>query len=142
MACVEDGWTDGRRPLFSPPYHTVCCVNKHVTYDIRRDNPAMARGRFREFYQCDFDIAGAYPPMVPDAEVLTAAVEILSALENSIGPFEIKLNHRRLLDSIFEICGVPADKFRTICSAVDKASTALCMFTQLKPNAPPIQWII
>ena len=29
-----------------------------------------ARGRFREFFQCDFDIAGAYPSMVPDAEVL------------------------------------------------------------------------
>lgn len=36
----------------------------------RRDNPQMNRGRFREFYQCDFDIAGAYPSMVPDAEVL------------------------------------------------------------------------
>jgi histidyl-tRNA synthetase len=30
----------------------------------------MARGRFREFFQCDFDIAGSYPTMVPDAEVL------------------------------------------------------------------------
>lgn len=24
----------------------------------RRDNPSIARGRYREFYQCDFDIAG------------------------------------------------------------------------------------
>lgn len=30
----------------------------------RRDNPAMNRGRFREFYQCDFDIAGTYPTYV------------------------------------------------------------------------------
>ena len=36
----------------------------------RRDQPQMARGRFREFFQCDFDIAGSYPTMVPDAEVL------------------------------------------------------------------------
>ncbi|TFJ88391.1 hypothetical protein NSK_000740 [Nannochloropsis salina CCMP1776] len=84
----------------------------------RRDNPAMARGRFREFYQCDFDIAGTYPTMVPDAEVLTVAVEILRALP--IGPFAIKLNHRKILDSVFEICGVPSEKFRSICSAVDK----------------------
>jgi histidyl-tRNA synthetase len=28
---------------------------------VRRDNPMMNRGRFREFYQCDFDIAGSYP---------------------------------------------------------------------------------
>ncbi|GAB5029449.1 histidine-trna ligase [Nannochloropsis oceanica] len=90
----------------------------HIAKVYRRDNPAMARGRFREFYQCDFDIAGTYPPMVPDAEVLTVAVEILSALP--IGGFCIKINHRKILDSVFEICGVPAEKFRTICSAVDK----------------------
>lgn len=26
----------------------------------RRDQPAINKGRFREFYQCDFDIAGTY----------------------------------------------------------------------------------
>jgi histidyl-tRNA synthetase len=36
----------------------------------RRDQPQMSRGRFREFYQCDLDIAGAYSTMVPDAEIL------------------------------------------------------------------------
>jgi histidyl-tRNA synthetase len=36
----------------------------------RRDQPQMTRGRFREFFQCDFDIAGSYPTMVPDAEVV------------------------------------------------------------------------
>ena len=36
----------------------------------RRDNPQMNRGRFREFYQCDVDIAGSYPVMVPDAEII------------------------------------------------------------------------
>jgi len=56
--------------------------------------------------------------MVPDAEVITVATEILSSLP--VGPFLIKLNHRKLLDAIFEICGVPAEKFRPICSAVDK----------------------
>ena len=30
----------------------------------------MSKGRFREFYQCDFDIAGKYGLMIPDAEVL------------------------------------------------------------------------
>jgi hypothetical protein len=32
----------------------------------------------REFFQCDFDIAGTYASMVPDAEVLKVLVEILS----------------------------------------------------------------
>jgi histidyl-tRNA synthetase len=56
--------------------------------------------------------------MVPDAEVINVAKEILSDLP--IGSFMIKLNHRKLLDAIFDICGVPTEKFRTICSAVDK----------------------
>ena len=42
----------------------------HIAKVYRRDNPQMNRGRFREFYQCDFDIAGSYPTMVPDAEVI------------------------------------------------------------------------
>ena len=30
------------------------------------------------------------------------------------------MNHRKILDGIFEVCGVPSDKIRTISSAVDK----------------------
>jgi histidyl-tRNA synthetase len=56
--------------------------------------------------------------MVADAEVVTVACDILAALP--IGTFQVKLNHRVILDAVFELCGVPADKFRTICSAVDK----------------------
>jgi histidyl-tRNA synthetase len=90
----------------------------HIAKVYRRDQPQPAKGRFREFYQCDIDIAGNYSPMVPDAEVISVAAEILSDLP--IGKFMIKLNHRRILDAVFELCGVPAEKFRPICSAVDK----------------------
>lgn len=90
----------------------------HIAKVYRRDNPAMTRGRYREFYQCDFDIAGQYDLMVPDAECLKVVTEILDALD--IGKYVLKVNHRRLLDGIFEACGVPADKFRSTCSTVDK----------------------
>ncbi|XP_021712952.1 histidine--tRNA ligase, cytoplasmic isoform X1 [Aedes aegypti] len=90
----------------------------HIAKVYRRDNPAMTRGRYREFYQCDFDIAGTYDPMLPDAECVKVVTEILTELD--IGEFVVKLNHRKLLDGMFEACGVPADKFRTICSSVDK----------------------
>lgn len=90
----------------------------HIAKVYRRDNPAMTKGRYREFYQCDFDIAGSYDLMLPDAECVKVVYEILSSLD--IGDFVIKLNHRKLLDGMFEACGVPSDKFRTICSAVDK----------------------
>ncbi|KAI3849289.1 hypothetical protein MKX03_001688 [Papaver bracteatum] len=82
----------------------------------RRDNPS--KGRFREFYQCDFDIAGQYCTMGPDFEVVKVLTELLDEL--NIGEYEIKLNHRKLLDGMMEICGVPPEKFRTICSSIDK----------------------
>lgn len=90
----------------------------HIAKVYRRDQPAMSKGRFREFYQCDFDIAGQYDAMVPDAECLCVLAETLSALD--IGEFTIKVNHRKLLDAVFAVCGVPDDKTRTISSAVDK----------------------
>jgi histidyl-tRNA synthetase len=91
----------------------------HIAKVYRRDQPALTRGRYREFYQCDFDIAGAHmEPMLPDAEVFSVIHNILSALD--VGRFVIKCNHRALLDGIFEIAGVPEAKFRPVCSAVDK----------------------
>lgn len=99
--------------------HNVGNIKRyHIARVYRRDQPQMARGRFREFYQCDFDIAGAYPVMMADAEVLKVMTEILSEL--NIGAFCVRLNDRRLLDAIFEVAGIPASKFRTVCSSVDK----------------------
>ncbi|GKV02415.1 hypothetical protein SLEP1_g14852 [Rubroshorea leprosula] len=88
----------------------------HIDKVWRRDNPS--KGRYREFYQCDFDIAGQFEKMGPDFEVVRALIEVLDAL--NIGDYEIKLNHRKLLDGVLEICGVPPEKFRTICSSIDK----------------------
>ena len=45
-------------------------------------------------------------------------VEILDDL--ALGRYEVKLNHRRLLDAMLDIAGVPPHKFRPICSAIDK----------------------
>jgi histidyl-tRNA synthetase len=82
----------------------------------RRDNPS--KGRYREFYQCDFDIAGQYDKMAPDSEVVYILTELLEELK--IGDYEVKLNHRKLLDGMLDICGVPPEKFKTICSSIDK----------------------
>ncbi|GAB7341582.1 hypothetical protein MBLNU457_7789t1 [Dothideomycetes sp. NU457] len=91
----------------------------HIAKVYRRDQPAMTKGRMREFYQCDFDIAGVYDPMLPDAEILRITCEIFRELGWKDN-FTIKLNHRKILDGIFQVCGVPKDKIRTISSAVDK----------------------
>ncbi|CAM8984393.1 unnamed protein product [Rhodiola kirilowii] len=82
----------------------------------RRDNPS--KGRYREFYQCDLDIAGHFELMGPDFEIVKILTELLDELD--IGDYEVKLNHRKLLDGMMEICGVPPQKFGTICSSIDK----------------------
>lgn len=100
--------------------HGIATMKRyHIAKVYRRDQPQMTRGRFREFFQCDFDIAGAFPTMVPDSEVISVLVEILEGLKLG-GDLEIKLNHRKLLDAMLEVAGVPPQKFRSICSAIDK----------------------
>ncbi|KJE94583.1 histidyl-tRNA synthetase-PB [Capsaspora owczarzaki ATCC 30864] len=111
------------------PFARYVAMNKirqikryHIARVYRRDNPQMNRGRFREFYQCDFDIAGEYDAMIPDAECVAVVYDVLSALQ--LNNFVIKINHRKILDGIFALCGVPAESFRAICSAVDKLDKA------------------
>lgn len=90
----------------------------HIAKVYRRDQPAMTKGRMREFYQCDFDIAGSYDLMVPDAEILAIACEGLDSL--GIQDYTIKVNHRKILDGLFQHCGVKLDDVRKVSSAVDK----------------------
>src|SRR6202162_1486580 len=71
----------------------------------RADRPA--RGRFREFYQCDVDSLGSRS-MAVEAELIAAASDALVAL--GFNDFTIRLNHRGLLTSILKYAHVPADK--------------------------------
>ena len=100
----------------------------------------MTKGRMREFYQCDFDIAGVYDPMLPDAEIIRITCEIFEGLGWKDN-FTIKINHRKILDGIFAVCGVPADKTRTISSAVDKLDKVCVIrnlrYYQLTPQQSP-----
>lgn len=107
------------------PFARYVAMNKiqkikrfHIARVYRRDNPAMTKGRYREFYQCDFDIAGTYDPLLPDSECVKIVAEILNDLQ--LGEYLIKVNHRKILDGVFDVCGVPQEQFRTVCSSVDK----------------------
>ena len=90
----------------------------HIGKVYRRDQPNMNKGRFREFYQCDFDIAGTSGPMIADSEVLGMINEIMTRF--GIKNFTIKLSHRKLLEAIIEAAGGPLDRFKSICSSIDK----------------------
>jgi len=90
----------------------------HIAKVYRRDQPVMTKGRYREFYQCDFDIAGSGELMIQEAECLKIVNEILSGLD--IGEFEIRVNHRFLLEGMFAESGIPSNSFKTACASVDK----------------------
>jgi len=90
----------------------------HIAKVYRRDQPSPNQGRYREFYQCDFDIAGVYDDMLPDSECLKIVYEILNDL--GLKSFVIKVNHREILNGIFKICNIPDEQFKTVCSSIDK----------------------
>ena len=81
----------------------------------RADRPA--RGRFREFYQCDVDAIGSRS-MVVEAELILAVSEILKRL--GFDNFTIRLNHREVLTDILDTAGVPAEKHGEALVAIDK----------------------
>lgn len=84
----------------------------------RADRPA--KGRFREFYQCDVDVVGSNSKTV-EAEVLAAGVEVLQELGfGPEHPFAVRLNHRGILRGLMEVAGVPASLEDTVLVAIDK----------------------
>jgi histidyl-tRNA synthetase len=81
----------------------------------RADRPA--RGRFREFYQCDVDAIGS-SSMTVEAEQIAAVSEVLKRL--GFTDFSIRLNHRQVLTDILDTTGVPAEKHIDALVAIDK----------------------
>mgnify|MGYP003576375910 CR=1 FL=1 len=81
----------------------------------RADRPA--RGRYREFYQCDVDALGSRS-MVVEAEIISASIEVL----NKFGfiDFTVRLNHRKVLTGILDAAGIEAEKHGTALVALDK----------------------
>lgn len=81
----------------------------------RADRPA--RGRFREFYQCDVDAIGSNS-MVVEAELMSAVSEIFKRL--GFKDVTIRLNHRQVLTDILDTAGVPDELHSEALVAIDK----------------------
>jgi histidyl-tRNA synthetase len=81
----------------------------------RADRPA--RGRFREFYQCDVDALGSRS-MIIEAELCAAASEALTKL--GFSNFTIRLNHRQVLAGVLDAAGVQAEKHGDALVSLDK----------------------
>jgi histidyl-tRNA synthetase len=84
----------------------------------RADRPA--KGRFREFYQCDVDVVGSNSQTV-EAEVLAAGAQVLQELGfGAVYPFSLRLNHRGILRGLMEASGIPPGQETDALVAIDK----------------------
>lgn len=88
----------------------------------RADRPA--KGRFREFFQCDVDICGT-KSLVADAEVCGAVATVLRELgfakpDDPAGGFQIHVNHRELLRAMVAEAGIAAEQEGQALIALDK----------------------
>lgn len=84
----------------------------------RADRPA--RGRFREFCQCDLDVVGGRG-LIAEMEVISAVTDVLLELGfTDAGDFAIRLNHRGLLRALLEQSSIPEEFEGQALVAVDK----------------------
>ena len=81
----------------------------------RADRPA--RGRFREFYQCDVDAIGSTSPVV-EVEQLAAVSDVLVRL--GFDDFNIRLNHREVLRGLLDTSGVDGALHDSALVGIDK----------------------
>jgi histidyl-tRNA synthetase len=81
----------------------------------RADRPA--RGRFREFYQCDIDSIGSTSPGV-EVDQMAAVSDVLRQI--GFSDFTLRLNHRGVLYGLLAGAGVGAAQHGDALIALDK----------------------
>ena len=81
----------------------------------RADRPA--RGRYREFYQCDVDAIGS-KSMLVEAELCFAVSSILERL--GFYDFVIRINHREILFSLLNAIGIKKEQQKDAIVLLDK----------------------
>ena len=122
----DDGqWLSLRYDLTAPLARYVAANFQNLTKPFRRyqvgpvwRNEKPGPGRFREFLQFDADTVGSASPSA-DAELLMMLSDALEALGLK-GSYIIKLNSRKLLDTVMDGAGIAASQRGTVLRAMDK----------------------
>lgn len=78
----------------------------------RADRPQ--KGRYREFYQCDADVAGSNS-LISDVEFAEICITVFRRLKINV---DIKINSRKILSALTEICG--SENMTAMTTAIDK----------------------
>jgi histidyl-tRNA synthetase len=114
----------GLRYDLTVPFARFVVMNRNeITFPFKRyqiqpvwrgDRPA--KGRYREFYQCDADVVGT-DSLLCEAEIVGMINEVLTNL--GLPDFTIKINNRKILSGIAELVGAPGQE-GPLCVAIDK----------------------
>jgi histidyl-tRNA synthetase len=92
-----------------------------VGWVFRNEKPGP--GRFRQFMQFDADTVGSASPAA-DAEMCMMAADTMEALGIPRGSYVVKVNDRKVLDGLLEVCGLDGEKNAnrrlTVLRAMDK----------------------
>ena len=97
-------------------------IDKARIYSIskvyRRDQPSL--GRYREFYQADFDIIGEdSKSLVNEFVLLKMAHQFIQT--NNFGGYKILINDTSNLSHILvDLVGIEPVNFKSVCSTIDK----------------------
>ncbi|MEM9579515.1 MAG: histidine--tRNA ligase [Pseudomonadota bacterium] len=71
-------------------------------------NEKPGPGRFRQFYQCDADTVGA-PTVAADAEICAMLSDTLEVVGIPRGDYIVRVNNRKVLNGVMEVCGIAGD---------------------------------
>jgi len=113
----------GLRYDLTVPFARFVVMNQHqITFPFKRyqmqpvwraDRPA--KGRYREFWQCDADVIGSNS-LLNEADLLSIYYHVFSNLSL---PISIHLNNRKILEGVCEVNHC-ANQFIDFCTAIDK----------------------
>ncbi|HEX3755607.1 MAG TPA: histidine--tRNA ligase [Rhizomicrobium sp.] len=122
----DDQWLSLRYDLTAPLARHVAANFQHLPKPFRRyqvgsvwRNEKPGPGRFREFTQFDADTVGSASPAA-DAELLMMLADTLEALGLKRGDYIVKLNSRKLLDSVLGRMNVSPHQRGAVFRAMDK----------------------
>ena len=82
---------------------------------VFRDGP-LKKGRYREFWQCDADVVGS-KGVAAEAELINLAIDAFKKLNLNI---VVKVNNRKILNSIVDYAGIKEKDADSVILSVDK----------------------
>ncbi|MGH6828163.1 MAG: histidine--tRNA ligase [Rhizomicrobium sp.] len=123
----DDGqWLSLRYDLTAPLARHVAAHFQDLPKPFRRyqvgsvwRNEKPGPGRYREFLQFDADTVGSASPAA-DAELLMMLADALEAVGLDRGDYRIKLNSRKLLDTVLKAARVQPSQQGIVLRAMDK----------------------